>query len=100
MLRWIKRILLLLVILAAVILGFKFSIDNGQPVQLLLFGFELPDIPLGVWVLCALLLGYLLGLLLSFVPNAFNRRSLTVKDNKIQRLQAQLEKVREDSRAK
>ena len=99
MLRWIKRILLLLIILAAVILGFKFSIDNGQPVQLLFFGWQLPDIPLGVWVLCALLLGYLLGLLLSFVPNAFNRRSLTMKDNKIQRLEAQLQKVREDSKA-
>ena len=95
MFKWIKRILLLLIILIATLSGFKLSFDNNQSVELILFGWPLLNtaLPLGLWVSGALLLGCLLGLLLSYLPNAFNKRSLTTKDNKIKRLEEKLEKL-------
>ena len=100
MLKRIRRILLLLLILIAVVAGWQFSFDNSQPVQLLLFGWQLPHIPLGFWLLVALLLGCLLGSALGYLPNALKRRSLVKKDNKIQRLEEQLKKAHKELKAK
>ena len=99
MLKWIKRILLLLVVLVAVLSGLKFCFDNEQAVELLLFGWQLPSLPLGLWVLSVLFLGSLLGWVLSYLPNALNRRSLIIKDNKIEHLEEQLKKAHEDSKS-
>ena len=93
MLKWIKRTLLVLVILVATISGWKFSFDNGEPVQLLLLGSQLPTMPIGLWILSALLLGCVLGFILSYLPNALNQYSLQTKSRKIQRLEKKLQKV-------
>ena len=94
MFKRIKRILLLSLALIAILAGFKFSVDNEQPLQLILFGWHLPSIPIGFWILCTLLLGCLTGLALGYLPNAFNRRSLKIKDSKIRRLEEQLKTLR------
>jgi len=99
MLKWIKRILLSLVVSIATLLGFKFSFDNDQAVQLILLGRQLPSMPLGLWILGVLFLGCLLGLLLSYLPNALKRRSLAAKNNKIQRLEEQLQKAHQDAKS-
>ncbi len=93
MFRKIKHILLLSVALIAILAGFKFSVDNEEPLQLILFGWYLPSIPIGFWILSALLLGCLLGLILSYLPNLMARRSLKAKEKKIIRLEQQLKSL-------
>ena len=93
MFKRIKRILLLSLALIAILAGFKFSVDNEQPLQLILFGWHLPSIPIGFWILSALLLGCLLGLALSYLPNLLARRSLKAKEKKIIRLEEQLKNL-------
>ena len=93
MFKGIKRILLLSVALIAILAGFKFSIDNQQPLELILFGWHLPSIPVGFWILSTLLLGCLLGLILVYLPYLLARRSLKAKEKKIIRLEEQLKSL-------
>ncbi len=94
MIKWIKRLILLVIFIVAVVLGVTFTSENSQQVSLMLFGIGLPQLQLGLWIMLVLLLGSFLGLLLSFLPLLWGRQSAAAKDRKISQLEKEINQLR------
>ncbi len=93
----IKRLLLLLVLLCGLILGVWFSVENAQPLAVTILGFSLPKFSVGVWLTAVLLLGAVLG----YVISAFSALKLKNENmslnRKLKRRDREIEKMRKRS---
>ncbi|MCE8034641.1 MAG: LapA family protein [Halomonas sp.] len=61
--RWLKGLILAIILLAVLLVGILFAVNNQQTVPLNLIWVELPAISLSVWLLAALVCGVVLGML-------------------------------------
>ncbi|QOR39247.1 LapA family protein [Billgrantia diversa] len=61
--RWLKGLILAIILLAVLLVGILFAVNNQQTVPLNLIWMELPPISLSVWLLTALVCGVVLGML-------------------------------------
>ncbi|MBW6391453.1 MAG: LapA family protein [Halomonas sp.] len=61
--RWLKGLILAIILLAVLLVGILFAVNNQQTVPLNLIWIELPAISLSVWLLVALVSGVVLGML-------------------------------------
>jgi putative membrane protein len=61
--RWLKGLLLAVILLVVLLLGILFAVNNQQALPLNLIWVELPPASLSLWLLVALALGVLLGML-------------------------------------
>ena len=89
----VKALLALILLMAALVLGVWISVDNPEPVSLTLMGFSLPAVAQGVLVTGILLLGAVLGFLISLIPtlkitndNLSLKRKLKRRDKELGRL--------------
>ena len=94
MIKWIKRLVVLVVFGLALVLGITFTAENSTLIGITLFGYHLPQLQLGVWIMVVLLLGAFIGLLLSFLPLLWGRQSMAAKNRKIHQLQQELNQLR------
>ncbi len=92
MLKWIKRLLAFLILVLAVVVGIVFTLQNSEPVSLIVFSVQLPKLSLGLWLTIALFGGAIIGLLISLLPILFSQRSS--RDKKIRQLQKELASLR------
>lgn len=97
MIKWFKYLFLGALLIGSVILGAVFTDQNVQPVSVLLFGFKLPELTFGLWLLCFLLVGCFLGLILSFLPILWGRQSRAAKERKIVKLEKEVSQLRSAS---
>lgn len=65
--RWIRRLLIVAVLLLVLVAGLLFALQNAATVPLDLLVMELAEQPLAVWLYLAFASGGLLGLLVSSV---------------------------------
>lgn len=61
--RWIRRVLVVVVLLLVLIFGLLFSLQNGQSVPLDLLVLQLQARPIAVWLLATFAFGGIVGLL-------------------------------------
>jgi putative membrane protein len=61
--RWIRRILIALLLLLVLLFGLLFSLQNEQQVPLDLVALQLDERPVAVWLLAAFALGGVAGML-------------------------------------
>lgn len=61
--RWLKGLIMATILLAVLLVGILFAVNNQQALPLNLIWIELPPASLSVWLLAALTLGVLLGML-------------------------------------
>ncbi|MGC3872841.1 LapA family protein [Halomonas sp. GXIMD04776] len=61
--RWLKGLLLAIILLVVLLLGILFAVNNQQALPLNLIWMELPPASLSLWLLVALAIGVLLGML-------------------------------------
>ncbi|MBD3895075.1 LapA family protein [Halomonas sp. ML-15] len=61
--RWLKGVILATILLAVLLIGILFAVNNQQSMPLNLIWLELPAASLSVWLLGALACGVLLGML-------------------------------------
>lgn len=61
--RWLKGLILAIILLAVLLIGILFAVNNQQAMPLNLIWIELPPASLSVWLLAALVAGVLLGML-------------------------------------
>ncbi|GGY07158.1 hypothetical protein GCM10007160_38320 [Litchfieldella qijiaojingensis] len=61
--RWLKGLILAIILLAVLLLGILFAVNNQQTLPLNLIWVELPPASLSVWLLAALACGVVLGML-------------------------------------
>ncbi|GAA5316961.1 MAG: hypothetical protein AseanaTS_21650 [Candidatus Pelagadaptatus aseana] len=89
----LKALLVLALVIVALVLGVWISVDNPQPVSLVLMGFSLPPIAQGVLITGVLMLGAILGFVISLIPtlkitneNLSLRRKVRRRDKELGRL--------------
>ena len=63
----LKLLLGVIFLIAIVVVGMVVSADNSQVIHPTLFGLELPDASIGFWLFSALLVGGVLGFLVSLL---------------------------------
>ncbi|GEK74331.1 MULTISPECIES: lipopolysaccharide assembly protein LapA domain-containing protein [Halomonas] len=61
--RWLKGLILAVILLVVLLVGILFAVNNQQALPLNLIWFELPAASLSVWLLASLVVGVLLGML-------------------------------------
>ncbi len=90
---FLKKLLILLMLLVGLALGIWFSIDNPQKVTVTLLGFPLPAVSLGVMIFGVFALGTALGYVISLWPvlglknhNLSLKRKLKRRDKELERL--------------
>lgn len=60
--RWIKGLILAVILLVVLLIGILFSVNNQQTIALNLIWLELPAASLSVWLLSALAAGVIIGM--------------------------------------
>ncbi|HQQ62454.1 MAG TPA: LapA family protein [Pseudomonadales bacterium] len=88
--RWVYRILSLIVLLAGAGLGVWFYLDNMQPVTVVWFGHAVEGVQLALWLLVFFTAGTLLGLTVSGVQALRHQMHLQI-------LRRQLKAVKQKS---
>ncbi|PRY60379.1 putative membrane protein [Vreelandella songnenensis] len=61
--RWIKGLILAVILLVVLLIGILFAVNNQQAIALNLIWVELPAVSFSVWLLATLTFGVLLGML-------------------------------------
>jgi len=91
---WFKRLALLLLVVALLLLGLWFSAENTARVAVVLLGFPMPDVAQGVLLLVVLLLGAVLGFVMSVLPLLrLTNRNMSLA-RKLKRRDLELERMR------
>lgn len=97
--RWLKRILLLLLFAAVFYWALLFRLENTTPIGLSLVFLRLPEASLSIWIVAAFALGVLLCLLLHFwVMLRHKGRALLLK-RQLQQCQQQLDRLQDSKRS-
>ena len=94
MINWIKRLAFLVLLIVAIAIGAIFTSENNQQLPLIFLGYALPELKLGLWMVLALLVGSLLGLLLSTLSLFIRAQSVNAKNRKIKHLEQELQQLR------
>lgn len=90
----LRKVVSLLVLLAMVALGVLFALQNPQPVGLDMLVYEFAPRSVALWLLAALALGGMLGLLVSSVMLLRLRRGLAVAQRKLDKCKVELDRLR------
>lgn len=91
---FLRKLLVLVIALAMAALGVLFALQNADPVPLDVLVMTLPARSLALWVLGALALGGVLGVLLSSLAVLRLRARLIAARRQIASAQAELDRVR------
>lgn len=85
--RWIKGLILAIILLVVLLVGILFAVNNQQTIALNLIWVELPAISFSVWLLASLTFGVLVGMLamLGVYVRLKARLSRSERENKQQR---------------
>lgn len=92
--RWLKRALLIIVLLLVALATLDFMLENRQNVTLQFLELQSPALPLSLYVILAFVLGGLLGVFLGWVITARLRLQLMLQSNELNRHRKEIDKLR------
>ncbi|WP_444931670.1 lipopolysaccharide assembly protein LapA domain-containing protein [Microbulbifer sp. SSSA002] len=89
-LRWLIRIVYGVVALLCVALGIYFAVANPETIAPNIVGYPLPEGSVGFWLIGFLLLGLLLGFIVSLLPVYAKRRQVKVLEKQLEKMEREL----------
>ncbi|NWN82524.1 MAG: LapA family protein [Halomonas sp.] len=92
--RWLKGLILAIILLAVLLVGILFAVNNREALPLDLIWIELPSASLSVWLLASLAIGVLLGMLAMSGVYLRLRTLLTRAQRHNQQQRKELDKLR------
>ncbi|MGM0914545.1 MAG: LapA family protein [Pseudomonadota bacterium] len=92
--RWLKGLILAIILLAVLLVGILFAVNNREALPLNLIWIELPPASLSVWLLASLTVGVLLGMLAMSGVYLRLRALLTRAQRHNQQQRKELDKLR------
>ncbi|NAW35752.1 LapA family protein [Halomonas alimentaria] len=92
--RWLKGLILAIILLAVLLVGILFAVNNREALPLNLIWIELPPASLSVWLLASLAAGVLLGMLAMSGVYLRLRALLTRAQRHNQQQRKELDKLR------
>ncbi|QIB64666.1 lipopolysaccharide assembly protein LapA domain-containing protein [Kineobactrum salinum] len=91
---WLRKLLSVLVLLVMLAAGVLFALQNREPIALDLLVYTFAPRSLALWILLALALGGVLGLLASSVIILRLRAGLGVANRKLEKSRLELDRLR------
>lgn len=92
--QWLKRALLILVLLLVALAALDFMLENRQAVTLQFLDLQAPALPLSIYIILAFILGGLLGVFLGWVITARLRLQILLQSNELNRHRKEIDKLR------
>ncbi|MCW8127089.1 LapA family protein [Microbulbifer halophilus] len=93
-LRWLLRLFYGLLALLCIAVGVYFAVDNPDTIAPNFAGHAMPPGSVGFWLIGALLVGLLIGFIVSLLPFYAERRRARGLERQLQRLERELYTVR------
>ncbi|TVP90174.1 MAG: DUF1049 domain-containing protein [Pseudomonadaceae bacterium] len=92
--QWLKRALLIIVLLLVALATLDFMLENRQNVTLQFLELQSPALPLSLFIVVAFVLGGLLGVFLGWMITARLRLQLMLQSNELNRHRKEIDKLR------
>lgn len=92
--RWLKRLAVILILALITAYGGLFAVENDTPTAVDLLFFQLPEVPLAIWILLAFAAGGLGGLLAGSVSLVRARSENMLLSRKLGRMEQELNSIR------
>ncbi|PKM30332.1 MAG: DUF1049 domain-containing protein [Gammaproteobacteria bacterium HGW-Gammaproteobacteria-11] len=92
--QWLKRAVLIVLLLLVALATMDFMLENQQSVQLQFLEQQSPALPLSLYVVIAFILGSLLGVFIGWLITTRLRLKLMVQSNELNRYRKEIDKLR------
>ena len=91
---WLKRVLLILVLLLVALATMDFMLENQQATSLQFLEMQSPALLLSIYVVLAFILGSALGVFVGWLITTRLRLKLMVQSNELNRYRKEIDKLR------
>ncbi|AQZ95211.1 lipopolysaccharide assembly protein LapA domain-containing protein [Halopseudomonas phragmitis] len=91
---WLKRAVLIIVLLLVALATLDFMLENQQSVTLQFLEMQSPAFPLSLFIVFAFILGSLLGVFIGWLITTRLRLRLMLQSNELNRYRKEIDKLR------
>tara|TARA_R110000782_G_scaffold256552_1_gene345607 strand:+ start:188 stop:487 length:300 start_codon:yes stop_codon:yes gene_type:complete len=92
--QWLKRAVLIILLLLVALATLDFVLENQQSIQLQFLELQSPAMPLSLFIIVAFILGSLLGVFIGWLITTRLRLKLMVQSNELNRYRKEVDKLR------
>ncbi len=92
--QWLKRAVLIIVMLLVALATISFMLENQQSISLQFLEESSPELPTSLFMVIAFILGSLLGILIGWLMTTRLRLRLMVQSNELNRYRKEVDKLR------
>lgn len=92
--QWLKRAVLIIVLLLVALATIDFMLENQQSVALQFLELSSPELPLSLFIVIAFILGSVLGIFVGWLITTRLRLRLMVQSNELNRYRKEVDKLR------
>jgi uncharacterized integral membrane protein len=92
--QWLKRAVLIILLLLVALATLDFVLENQQSIQLQFLELQSPAMPLSLFIVVAFILGSLLGVFIGWLITTRLRLKLMVQSNELNRYRKEVDKLR------
>lgn len=92
--QWLKRAVLIVILLLVALATLDFMLENQQGIQLQFLELQSPELPLSLYIVIAFILGSLLGVFIGWLITTRLRLKLMVQSNELNRYRKEVDKLR------
>ena len=94
---WLRKLLMIVVLILGLVLGVWLSTENTQLITVSLLGFLMPPVSVGLLICGLLLVGALLGFLVSMISGLKVRNEKLSLRRQLSRCEKELDRLRKSS---
>lgn len=91
---WLKRALLIIVLLLVALATMDFMLENQQTTTLQFLEVQSPELPLSIYIVFAFILGSILGVFIGWLITTRLRLKLMMQSNELNRYRKEVDKLR------
>ena len=91
MIKFFRRVILLLWLLAMIVAGVWIAMSNSSSITVVLFTYELPEWSIGQYLIVTLIVGLLLGFFTSYL---LTRRNVVTKKRELKKVRKEVDTLR------
>ncbi|MEH6567355.1 MAG: LapA family protein [Halopseudomonas sp.] len=91
---WLKRALLIVVLLLVALATMDFMLENQQTTTLQFLEIQSPELPLSIYIILSFILGSVLGVFIGWLITTRLRLKLMVQSNELNRYRKEIDKLR------
>ncbi|MAB25191.1 LapA family protein [Pseudomonas neustonica] len=91
---WLKRALLIVILLLVALATMDFMLENQQTTTLQFLEIQSPELPLSIYIVFSFILGSILGVFIGWLITTRLRLKLMMQSNELNRYRKEVDKLR------